>query len=358
MELRGHLAVSRGPSAWRLPLLFVLAGHAQGWHPRAAPRPAALLARPRFAQPPATAAAADGGGGTERPSDLDRYLNELEEALKSAVDLEQFDEAAKARQRLHDFMIESGDVTGVLNCNRDFYEAFSAGSVERMGAVWLKDEHVQCVHAGHKVLRGYERIMAAFTSQFRTVRSLAVTADEVRVTVRGTVAWVLCTQHMRHAPTGSNRALLATNIFRCSQGRWRLVHHHAPYVKSSGFGASLGGAFGSIGDGGENGNSGIRIIDATSMGGGSGSLDDVAGLIGRAMDGGSGSANAHLISASAAEDAMLLDEETAAEELCRAALHYICSLARDRALTVRQKRLLVTDVIEHDGEETPVRAAR
>jgi ketosteroid isomerase-like protein len=299
------------------------------------------------------AGAQDGMGAGA--SDPDRFLNELEEALKSAVDLEQFEEAVKARQRLQDFMLERNDVNGVLHANRDFYEAFSTGNYERMGNIWFKDDHVQCVHAGHKALRGYDRIMAAFAAQFRTVRSLTVTADDVRVTVRGTLAWVLCTQQMRHAPTGTNRALVATNIFRCVGGRWQLVHHHAGYAKSaSGLGGALGGVFGSLGEGEGGGMSGgIRIIDTSAMMGGSGSLEDVTGLIGRVIDGSSG--GAHLL-ASAGDDGMLLaDDEQAAEELCRVTLHYVCTLGRERALTSRQKRLLVTDVIEHDGCESPVR---
>ncbi|KAG8460658.1 hypothetical protein KFE25_011433 [Diacronema lutheri] len=296
--------------------------------------------------------------GADGSSDPDRFLNELEEALKHAVDLEQFDEAAKARQRLQDFMLERGDVNGVLNCNRDFYEAFSSGSVERMGKVWYSDDHVQCVHAGHKALRGYERIMSAFTAQFRTVRSLTVTAEDVRVTVRGTLAWVLCTQHMRHAPTGSHRALMATNIFRCAAGRWYLVHHHAGYVKGGpALGGALGGGFGALGDGESNGlGSGIRIIDASTMGGG-GSLDDITGLIGRVMDG--SSSGTHILSSQSGDEGILItDDETAAEELCRATLQYVCTLGRERALTGRQKRVLVTDVIEHDGEESPAYIVR
>lgn len=343
------------PSSWgaaRGAALFALAGMAQGWHPAGAPR-----VRVARSSPPLARAAAAMSAGGDGQTDPDRYLNELEDALKHAVDLEQYDEAAKARQRLQDFMLERGDVNGVLNCNRDFYEAFSSGNLERMGLVWYNDDHVQCVHAGHKALRGYERIMTAFAAQFRTVRSLAVNADDVRVTVRGTLAWVLCTQHMRHPPTGSHRALMATNIFRCAGGRWYLVHHHAGYVKGAPtLGGGLGGAFGSLGDGeGGSANGGIRIIDASSMGAG-GSLDDLTGLIGRVMDG--GSAGAHLLGGAGGDDGILLsDDETAAEELSRATLQNVCALGRERALTARQKRLLVTDVIEHDGDEQPVRAA-
>jgi len=55
---------------------------------------------------------------------------------------------------------------------------------------------------------------------------------------------------------------------------------------------------------------------------------------------------------------MLTDEETAAEELCRGTLQLLSQLGRGKALTARQKRLLITDVIEHDGEETPAYIVR
>mmetsp|Transcript_43688 Transcript_43688/g.101057 ORF Transcript_43688/g.101057 Transcript_43688/m.101057 type:complete len:417 (+) Transcript_43688:1-1251(+) len=332
-------------------LLLTIAGLAQGWHPPAMSR--ASIPRSRLSP-------ASRGALRMTPAegpDPDRFLNELEDALKHAVDLEQYDEAAKARQRLQDFMLERGDVNGVLNCNRDFYESFANGSVERMGAVWLKDDYVHCVHAGHKALRGYERIMAAFATQFRTVRNLAVNADDVRVTVRNSMAWVLCTQHMRHAPTGSHRALIATNIFRCQGGHWKLVHHHAGFMKSvPAVGQSLGGGFGGFGDQ-DGANGGIRIIDASSMGTG-GSIDDLTGLIGRVMEGGSSGHQMVSSSLGGHDNDLLMDEMGAAEELCRATLHRICELGRAKAISARQKRMLITDVIENDGEECPAYIVR
>ncbi|KAJ1618820.1 hypothetical protein T492DRAFT_1090119 [Pavlovales sp. CCMP2436] len=321
-------------------LLLTIAGLAQGWHPPAMSR--ASIPRSRLSP-------ASRGALRMTPAegpDPDRFLNELE-----------YDEAAKARQRLQDFMLERGDVNGVLNCNRDFYESFANGSVERMGAVWLKDDYVHCVHAGHKALRGYERIMAAFATQFRTVRNLAVNADDVRVTVRNSMAWVLCTQHMRHAPTGSHRALIATNIFRCQGGHWKLVHHHAGFMKSvPAVGQSLGGGFGGFGDQ-DGANGGIRIIDASSMGTG-GSIDDLFFFFFFFLEGGSSGHQMVSSSLGGHDNDLLMDEMGAAEELCRATLHRICELGRAKAISARQKRMLITDVIENDGEECPAYIVR
>lgn len=282
------------------------------------------------------------GGNPQQ--DPDRFLNELEEELQRAVDSEHFEEAAQARRRLEEFMLERGDVNGVLNRNREFYEAFSTRDVEKMASIWFNDDHVQCVHAGHKPIRGYDNIMAGFRGQFRAVRQLTVSVDDVRVTVRGSTAWVLCSQRMRHAPTGSNRALTATNIFRSLRGQWYLVHHHAGFVKSP---MGIGGAFGS-----EEG----RITDAAASIP-VGSVEDISGLIGRVIDGSGGPA--HILHTSGSDDGILLqDDETVAEELARGCIHFVCELAAERALTSRQKRLLISDIIENDGEETPVRAQR
>jgi len=46
----------------------------------------------------------------------------------------------------------------VLEANRRFYEAFESLDIERMAAVWLREDWAECVHPGWELLRGWEEI--------------------------------------------------------------------------------------------------------------------------------------------------------------------------------------------------------
>ncbi len=70
-----------------------------------------------------------------------------------------------------------------------------------------------------------------------------ITPSDVRVHVRGTSAFVTCTEEVQ-APSGAERRMLATNIYRKLEGRWVLVHHHASQamVRGNSIEDLLGGA--------------------------------------------------------------------------------------------------------------------
>ena len=106
-----------------------------------------------------------------------------------------------------------------------------------------------------------------------------ITPSDVRVHVRGTSAFVTCTEEVC-APSGAERRMLATNIFRKLQGRWVLVHHHASQamVRGNSIEELLGSA------------SGTRVIriDGTTMSGegtskSDSSADDIVDEIVRAL---------------------------------------------------------------------------
>jgi len=99
-----------------------------------------------------------------------------------------------------------------------------------MGTVWHNNPHVQCIHPGAKPLVGYHNIVSMWSNMFQArdqvFKGTDITPSDVRVHVRGTSAFVTCTEQVQ-APSGAERRMLATNIYRKLEGRWVLVHHHA-----------------------------------------------------------------------------------------------------------------------------------
>lgn len=122
------------------------------------------------------------------------------------------------------------------------------------------------------------------TSQTRdqVFKGTDITPSDVRVHVRGTSAFITCTEEV-FAPSGAERRMLATNIYRKLEGRWVLVHHHASQamVRGRSIEDILGGA------------SGTRVIriDGSTLSGGDGmslskaenSDDDIVDEIVRAL---------------------------------------------------------------------------
>jgi ketosteroid isomerase-like protein len=63
---------------------------------------------------------------------------------------------------------------------------------------------------------------------FANTAEIRFTVEDERIDVRGELAWVVCVE--RIASDAGAGAILATNVFRRENGRWRLVHHHGSPV--------------------------------------------------------------------------------------------------------------------------------
>jgi hypothetical protein len=87
----------------------------------------------------------------------------------------------------------------------------------------------QFIFPGGKPLIGYRDIMAMWQNSFhlrdKFSSSVEIRPSNVRISVRGLSAFVVCNEDM--VTQKSTQRLLATNIFFKSAGKWRLVHHHA-----------------------------------------------------------------------------------------------------------------------------------
>ena len=162
---------------------------------------------------------------------IERMVEKLESSLESAIKLEIYEDATTISSELSRMHID--ETAAVLQCNSQFYKAFSTKDVELMGKIWLDDPQVQCIHPGCKPLVGYMDILAMwgniFDAKDRVFKSTDIRPDSIKVHVRGTSAWVMCNEHV--TAQGATRKMTATNIFRKYAGKWFIVHHHASQVR-------------------------------------------------------------------------------------------------------------------------------
>jgi ketosteroid isomerase-like protein len=111
----------------------------------------------------------------------------------------------------------------VLAANERFYEAFSAGDLAAMKALWAEDVPVACLHPGQPLLLGRDAVMRAWAEILLQQPGFTLRGDDPRVQLLGDVAIVYCYE------AGEDEAahLAATNVFVRERASWRMVHHHA-----------------------------------------------------------------------------------------------------------------------------------
>ncbi len=126
----------------------------------------------------------------------------------------------------------TSDREAVRAANEGFYRAFESLALGAMEEVWAHDAQVACIHPGWPRLTGWEAVRDSWEAIFRNTLEMRFTITDVRVEVRGHLAWVLCTENIlsQARENLSVTSILATNVFERRGGEWLLVHHHASHV--------------------------------------------------------------------------------------------------------------------------------
>lgn len=121
------------------------------------------------------------------------------------------------------------DEQSVREANNRFYMAMNALDIEEMDEVWADDERAICVHPGREAIIGYERIRESWVAIFSASDSISIAAGQERVQLSNDVAWVACVEtiSLMIEEGLAAAAAHATNVFRRTNGRWRMVLHHA-----------------------------------------------------------------------------------------------------------------------------------
>jgi ketosteroid isomerase-like protein len=130
------------------------------------------------------------------------------------------------------------DVEAVLEVNRAFYAAFERGDYDAMHALWASDDGVVCVHPASTPIRGRRDVMRSWMVLMANAAYIQFFLTDVEAVVVDDVASVTCTENVLSAAPGTPVSMFAggsaaaTNVFRRSDGDWRLWIHHASPVLS------------------------------------------------------------------------------------------------------------------------------
>jgi uncharacterized protein (TIGR02246 family) len=117
----------------------------------------------------------------------------------------------------------------VREANQRFYAAMNAADIAGMDEVWADDPGAVCVHPGREAIIGYERIRESWSVIFTATDSLSIAVGNELITIVDSAAWVTCIETISLMMEGGLAAAAAqcTNIFRLTDGRWRMIVHHA-----------------------------------------------------------------------------------------------------------------------------------
>ena len=108
----------------------------------------------------------------------------------------------------------------VLAANQAFYRAFASGDVAAMESVWADDEGIACAHPGWRLLIGRGSVLKSWRDILGN-NPPAIACRAPMVLLAGEACAVLCYEEL------DSSVMLATNLFRLEEGRWKLFHHHA-----------------------------------------------------------------------------------------------------------------------------------
>jgi ketosteroid isomerase-like protein len=120
----------------------------------------------------------------------------------------------------------------VAKANESFYRAFESLNIAQMEALWAKDADIQCGHPGWRILRGWGPVMESWRRIFENTPSMQFTLTDVKVEVRGEVAWVTLYENLNSSIQGQNysAAILTINMFQKTAEGWRMILHHGSSV--------------------------------------------------------------------------------------------------------------------------------
>jgi len=112
-------------------------------------------------------------------------------------------------------------IVDVLEVNQTFYEAFAAGDIKALEALWLKSDEVSVIHPGSSALHGYKDVMMSWQQILENSGGSGIHCANPKVYLHGDMAYVVCYELF---PEGD---LIATNIFALENDHWYMVHHQA-----------------------------------------------------------------------------------------------------------------------------------
>ena len=120
------------------------------------------------------------------------------------------------------------DIQAVQKAHRAFYEAFENLDIHRMDAVWLKGDHVKCIHPGWDIRVGWPAVRDSWVLIFNHTYEIRFSVCLLDVSIWENLAWTVCTETISTQEKGEwiEGQVIATNLYERNGGDWLLVHHH------------------------------------------------------------------------------------------------------------------------------------
>ena len=115
----------------------------------------------------------------------------------------------------------SADLAALEFANDAFYQAFAAGDLDAMEAVWAELPNVYCCHPGWPPITSRAAVMASWREILAASGPMPVICVAPKPTVFGDVGLVCCYERL------ASQHLVASNLFVRADGRWRMIHHQA-----------------------------------------------------------------------------------------------------------------------------------
>lgn len=151
-------------------------------------------------------------------------LSDLQNQLETALQVEDYQLAAKLRDTIQQKQVDSR--LAVEEANRKFYKAFGSGKIQEMAEIWGEGEHVSVVHPAANTIAGREQVLASWQQILRGVRpgAFKITLEDLRVMAFDDVGYVTCTEILDN--DDSTGRIAATNVFERQRGQWKITLHH------------------------------------------------------------------------------------------------------------------------------------
>ncbi len=123
------------------------------------------------------------------------------------------------------------DDAEVIAANRRYYEAFEAGDLDAMSALWERSPRATCTHPGWATLQGWGQVASSFFALFHGGNRTQFVLTREQPWVVGDVAWVSLDENLLGDQGGVTVATI--NVFvrsEADESAWRMVCHHGSVV--------------------------------------------------------------------------------------------------------------------------------
>ncbi len=108
-----------------------------------------------------------------------------------------------------------------------FYAAFIKRDVDAMMAVWAESGDISCVHPLGQIVTGRTAVRDSWESIFRNSPDMQFMITERSRTQNGEIAVHIVEEHIRTKSEPPTAPMQVTNIYRLTEGGWRMILHHA-----------------------------------------------------------------------------------------------------------------------------------